>query len=117
MVVKEYLQNCPNTMTIREYLNNCSDSEIISLWNEYRIKKGYIGGVCYPNGICYPMSMFDTINNMPFKSLYKRLDDNFTFSHTVFWRDKHGYIHSGYRKDFINAVVNLNWLAKAIREN
>lgn len=108
MKVKEYLENCTNTMTIREYLNNCSDSEIIYLWNEFK------GG---NNGICYLMGEFNTINNMPFKDLYERLDDNFTFSHSVFWYDEQGYIHSGYRKDFISAIVDLDWLAKAIREN
>ena len=109
MKVKEYLQNCPNTMTIREYLNNCSDSEIINLWNEFWIKRAY--------NICYPMSMFDTIYNMPFKALCKLLDDDFTLGHSIFWCNKQGIIHSGFRKDFINAVVDLDWLAKAIREN
>lgn len=111
MKVKEYLQNCTNTMTIREYLNNCSDSEIIYLWNEYNTKYGYI------NDICYLMGEFDTVNKMPFKELYKWLDDDFTFNHSVFWRDEQGIIYSGYRKDFINAIVDLDWLAKAIREN
>lgn len=104
-------------MTVKEYLENASDSEIISLWNKYQTTKKYNSGECYPNKICYHMSMFDTINNMPFKALYKRLDDNFTFSHTVFWRDGQGHIYSGYVKDFINKVVDLDWLANAINNN
>ena len=101
-------------MTIREYLGTASDSEIIALWNKYQINREYDSGECYPNKICYPMGEFDVINNMPFKALYKYLDNDFTFSHTVFWRDNHGHIYSGNRADFINKVVDLDWLANAI---
>ena len=98
-------------MTVKEYLENASDSEIISLWNRYCIKYGY------NNDVYYPMCDLDVIHNIPFKELYKLLDDDFTLGHSGFWHDEQGYIYSGNRRDFINELVDLDWLANAINNN
>lgn len=103
-------------MKISDFIGNsayCSNEELIELWNKHCILAGYV------DNICHPMSQFDDLvdTDKPYKEVIKKLENNFNHNHSVFWTNGYGYICSGYTSDFINEVVDIDWLADSIELN
>ena len=94
---------------IKEYLENLSDSELLSLWNEYRRVHCYDGDVyCIEefDEICGNMEPSDLANRI----FYGRFNPNDTY-----------FIFNGYENlessDYLDDFVDIDELAQHIYDN
>lgn len=94
---------------IKEYLENLSDSELLSLWNEYQSENNYDGEV-------YDMEEFDEIcgnmnpSDLVCKIFYGKFNPNDTY-----------FIFNGYENlessDYLDDFFDIDELAQHICDN